>query len=231
MPMIELNDITTRVSSHVDWAAEPDLPELRRSLELLEIDPRKAFEMLIALKNRGSIMSMVYLGGAYNLGLFGERDAASAERLYAQASDRGSKVARYLLGRVYSDLGQYDKAKEEFRVGADDGFAPAAQELGRMYWVGAGGEKNLHFAETFLCRAADLGSPRARGMVGRILIEKRSGLRDTLRGLRLMLQASIQLFMLRFRNRRKDRAVRPARHIMCLGGSSCPNTVARTIVS
>ncbi len=147
-------------------------------------------------------MALVYLGDAYRLGMAVSTNFAEAERWYTQAADKGSLMALYLLGRVHMRRKEYNKAREEFGAAMVRGFPPAAHILGRMYWAGTGGEKNLQLAEAALRRAVSLRSVTARLLLGRVLIEKRSGVLETLLGMWFIVRGAIELLPLTWGTRK-----------------------------
>jgi len=183
--------------TEAEWHAEPDLEELGAAYALLRVSPANAVSRLHALAERGSVMSMIYLGDAYASGKGAIRDLDKAQKWYQQATDYGSVRAAYILGRLYLTLKRYDEARKAFKLAAARDFAPAAHILGRMYWAGTGGEKRIDKAIEHLEHAADLGSVPARGLLGRILVETHAERGQMMRGLGLLLRACADLVIVR----------------------------------
>jgi TPR repeat protein len=69
---------------------ESDLDALRRAYDDLRSDPSRALLQLRDLADRGSVMSMIYLGYARGKGIGSPVDLAEAEKWFKGAYDAGS---------------------------------------------------------------------------------------------------------------------------------------------
>jgi uncharacterized protein len=83
------------------WENEPSLEQLRHAYALLTKEPIQALEQLRELAGRGSVMSMVYIANAHRRGRGVDRDLPRAKEWYSKASERGSALASYELGRIH----------------------------------------------------------------------------------------------------------------------------------
>lgn len=176
----------------IDWAAEPDLEQLKAAYWLRPKDIDHAVASLEDLAKRGSIMSMVYLGDTYYQGKLISKNLDLAEHWYLGAAAAGSVFANYTLGTIYVRAGRYRDALRVLTVASNKECRRAAYLVARIYWFGAGVERDPDLAERYLEQAVELGSIPAHKLLGRILIEKKTSSTDTLRGLRLIFVALIK---------------------------------------
>lgn len=139
------------------WAGETNIDETRHAYELLQRDSARAVVRLAALANSGSLMSMVYLGHAYATGKAPTVDQAEAEYWFRRASDGGSLLGLYFLGKLQFSQNRYSEAQKAFEVSANGGNPLAMATLGRMYLNGVGLPKDVHAAKKLLTSAAGQG--------------------------------------------------------------------------
>ena len=139
------------------WENEPDLEQLRRAHSLLRSNPAQALLALKALAERGSTMSMLYIGEAYDEKGAATTDLTRAAEWYSRAADRGSTLGRYKLGRVYLDLERYGEARQMFEMGVSENYAPSMNMLGMMYMKGIGINRDVSRARPLFERSASLG--------------------------------------------------------------------------
>jgi TPR repeat protein len=117
----------------VDWEAEPDIEELKRSHALLATNPDQAIKNLEILVSRGSIMSAWYLGEFYEHGEYASKDIDKAIKWYTQAETMGWPHASYMLGHIYMSARKYDEAFASFSRGSAKKYSPATYRLAKMY--------------------------------------------------------------------------------------------------
>ena len=70
-------------------------------------------------------MSMVYVANAYQKGIGTAADQHQGKQWYRRASEAGSALASYELGRNFLDDHDYAKAQEMLLVGVARGYAPS----------------------------------------------------------------------------------------------------------
>jgi TPR repeat protein len=110
----------------------------------------------------GDIEAQIFLGWEYALGKHVEKDEDRAKELLKRASDQGSKEATYRLA-VLLVISQKDKTGiEMLRNLSAEGFAPAACELGNVYYAGLCVDRDPIAAEREWSRAAEAGHALAR---------------------------------------------------------------------
>ncbi len=177
------------------WLVEPDQAALSRAHRLLRSDPKKAVIEMRALAERGSIMSMLYVGQAYRRGTGTDVDSRTAEKWYRRAADAGSLSAYYFLGRLYLVEKRYDEARDVFEYASERNYAPATHFLGRMHFAGKGVPKDPEKGEQLLKCAASAGSVYAKAGLAQFLIRRHSSPRSTLRGMRLCIEALFQFLL------------------------------------
>ena len=171
-----------------DGDDEPDLTRLNEAYKLLETDPAKAVKELQGLAELGSLLSMLYLGWAYQK-CAGIGDIKQAEIWFRRAYEKGSRLAIYHLGHLYLKQQEYAKAHEIFSAGATMDYAPAIYCLGQMYMDGAGISKQPDKARTLLERATALGHVFAKRSLARLLMSGRFGFFSIFKGCFLLLGA------------------------------------------
>jgi len=119
----------------VDSPFEPEAERLTLAYKKLECDPAQAISTMTGMAERGSLMSMLYLGYAYRNGTGVSLDTGCAERWFKRAAEAGFTRAYYELGRMYLDASEYSRARAELETAAARGFVPAVHFLGRMHYV------------------------------------------------------------------------------------------------
>jgi hypothetical protein len=184
---------------------EPDLALLRQYHGMLSTDPQRAITGLKALADRGSSASMVLLVEAYTEGRVVEPDILQAEELNRQAMAAGQIHGSYEIGRYYFKVKDYEKARDAFSMGADQGFAPSLNMLATMYIRGLGGPKDLRRARDLLESAAPQGHIFAKRNLAYLLMDGHFGFWQRLRGPFLLLSALIGIFLVAPRHPHSDR--------------------------
>ncbi|HTO83812.1 MAG TPA: tetratricopeptide repeat protein [Methylomirabilota bacterium] len=165
------------------WENEPDLAQLRRAHSLLRDNPAQALRDLEGLADRGSTMSMLYIGYACRHGEGTARDLVRAAEWYSRAASRGSKLGRYLLGRVYLELERYAEAQQMFEMGVSENYAPSMNLLGIMYMRRRGIERDTSRALFLLEQSASLGNIYGKRNLARLLLKGTFGPLQFLRGI------------------------------------------------
>lgn len=169
--------------SRAVWAAEPDLDDFRRALDVARTDQSKALNMFEQLAERGSLQSMIQLGFVYSRRDKGFWDPGRAEYWLSRARDAGSVYGSYYLGLLYRSEKNYDNAIQEFRRGVEEGFTPAMVRLGDMYLKGDGVEVDIATARDLLDRAATLGHVHGRALLANMMVSGKLGIKSALKGL------------------------------------------------
>ncbi len=189
-----------------NWQCEPDLEELRLSHDLIAVNVNEAIERLTNLADRGSIMSMIYLGHIYQNGPTIPPDFKNAERWLARASEQGSGVALYYLGMMYLKEERYDKARFTFEASSSAGNNTAAYRLGSIYRLGSlyirglGGPKDFFEARRLLALASQGGHLRARRELSYLLMHEGRTIQDKIQGVLMLLSIIGSGFMLIMRS-------------------------------
>ncbi|MFD1985438.1 tetratricopeptide repeat protein [Mesorhizobium newzealandense] len=140
------------------WEKEPDLPALKHAYDLITNDEVAAVNELTELANRGSQMSLVYLGNLYRKGQ-GRIPANpdEAEKWYRKAADRNLTVGVFHLSILCMNENRYDESEQLLKKAADREYSPAIYWLARLYWKGPANLRNLDKARELLERASDRG--------------------------------------------------------------------------
>ena len=172
-----------------DWLHEPDQGELVRACKALKSNPSEALKLFEDLAKAGSAMSMLYIGYIYSDGLGRARDLNEAEKWFRQAANAGSVSAQYSLGNLYARSKRLGEAREAFAIAGAQDYGPALNQLGRMYAVGSGVEKDLRRARQYLERASAVGHLPGRVALARLLMRNPGSRIDKVRGLLLYVAA------------------------------------------
>ncbi|MHB8254435.1 MAG: tetratricopeptide repeat protein [Acidiferrobacter sp.] len=165
------------------WHAdgEPDMARLKHAQDILESEPRVAFEEFQVLAQEGSLHSLVYLGWAYYRGLGTAKDDAKAEALWHQALEQGPQSVQNeainALGGYYLGRNEYSQALRYFQIGASKSDIPALYHLGYMYKNGLGIDRSYQQAETLWGQAIAQGHLLAKRELALLLISGRLGVR------------------------------------------------------
>lgn len=149
---------------------------------LQKYDPKSALERMGTLATQGSLLSMIELGRAFALGIGTARDDSEAERWFQRAATARSVRGHYFLGRFLLRTRRYGEAKDAFSFSAARGYPPALHDLGKIYFLGLGVEKNTTVAARYLGQASESGSVFAGKLYARLVIETAPDLKRKLYG-------------------------------------------------
>jgi TPR repeat protein len=180
----------------VNWAAEPDLDQLRRAYRELATNPSQALHDLEELADRGSQMSMRYIAQAYKDGTEVTRDLDQAEAWYRRAINAGSTHSMHSLGLLYLYKKEYLKAIEEFSAAVSKNSSPSMYILGRMYFRGEGVDRNISAARNLWENGVTLGHIPSRRHLADLLMTGQFGILQILRGVWLWISGVIQAFFI-----------------------------------
>jgi TPR repeat protein len=120
-------------------------------------DYEQARRLLEPVAARGSIYSLLTLGGFYESGKLGPADMDVAISYYELAAAQGSPEAHRRLGRLLYDLGEREKARAAFEYGAEAGNISCMYWLGLMTLRGEGGPTGSALGTAWLQKAAAEG--------------------------------------------------------------------------
>jgi TPR repeat protein len=177
------------------WENEPDMAGARDAHDLLASNPIEALKKLRLLAERGSRMSMVYLGDAHEKGIGTKPSLLQAQIWYERAAQGGSVFGSYKLGRYYFKLKNYEKAAEALKIGASREYMPCIIQLGRMHLRGQGVEKDIGKALDCLERASKHNYAFAKHDLAALLIRGVRGPAQRLRGILLYFGGLKDLFI------------------------------------
>jgi TPR repeat protein len=175
-------------AGHIDWDKEPDLEALRNGCRLLQSNPRDGLSLLKALAERGSLMSLLYLGEAYRKGEGLDTDLEKAETWFRRGADTGSAIASFHLAMFYREVNRYPDAISEFSKHSDI-FPASAYRLGRMYQNGEGTNVDMGKTVELWEQASGLGHVYAKRNVAFLLMSGRRGFHKIPAGISLLFEA------------------------------------------
>lgn len=155
---------------------EPDPDQVLMTVRMLRNEPALALKRLEDLADRGSLLSMVFIGDTYLYGHGVERDVDRGKRWMLLAASGGSLEARFRLARFYNTQGETAKSIAELRGLSESGYAPAMFILGWRYYRGGGVENDVDQAIRYWTMAEDRGHLLARQILSHIYRTGRFGI-------------------------------------------------------
>jgi hypothetical protein len=177
-----MNELQLKQVLPLERALEPQIESWRQARSLLKRAPQQAAKQLQELAEAGSVLSMMDLGRAYTLGIGVSKDIAEAENWLTRAASSGSVRAHFHLGRFYMRLKKFDRARDVLEFAAVRQFAPALHDLGKIYYLGLGVEKNVSMAEQYLEKASQRGNVFATRLLASLLMRESATKGKKLRG-------------------------------------------------
>jgi hypothetical protein len=149
---------------------QPDREQLYEAYRLRKSDPELALHKFRVLAEQGSVMSMIYIGNAYNRAMGVKIDRREAEKWFRRAAEKGLPLAYHKLGVHYLRMEEdVSKSWEAFEAGASLNYAPSLYVIGKLYISGLGCEKNPTKGAEFLVRAVKLGHLGAKAAYSKYL--------------------------------------------------------------
>lgn len=166
--------------------AEPDRDRLTAALTLVPTEPARAFAELLALSDAGSLVATNAVGERYYWGIVAPKDREEGERWFKRAFELGSRRGLLNYGLALFRRHAYAEAAAVFGQGAADDWAPALYWLARLQVPQLGLLKGVRRARPMLERAAELGSPAAKGRLAALMSAGFLGLKRISEGIRMM---------------------------------------------
>lgn len=123
------------------------------------------------LAAQGNVRAVFNLGVMYERGNLGHRDEKKAISLWERAAHGGYAPAKYHLGRLFEDKGDFSSARKWYIEGAKQNHKPSMYIGGRMLMRGQGGEVESRAGYELLVRAADGGHAFAQRHLLRLQIQ------------------------------------------------------------
>lgn len=108
-----------------------------------EKSPSLAFECFKKAADLGLVGAQTNVAVCYSHGLGVERDPEAAFIYYRLGAAQGDAVCHYSLGVLRSNMGEQEKAFENFSAAAEKGYPPGLYGLAEMYINGIGTERSL----------------------------------------------------------------------------------------
>ena len=144
------------MASMLEWITAN--AQKQRAFQAMEKgDYDEARQLLEPEAARGSIYSLLTLGGFYEWGKLGPVDMNVAISYYERAASEGSAEAHQRLGRVFYDTGDEKRAQSAFKHGAEAGNISCMYWLGKMKVNGRGGGADVTRGIEWLTAAAGQG--------------------------------------------------------------------------
>ncbi len=173
--------------SRWDWAQtneqeiandDPCADEVSEAVSIRQEDPSAAFGRLLALAERGSLLSMRHTAWMYAKGVGVEQDHVQAEEWERRAMEAGSLAALLNFGRYSWDRKDWDACESIYGVGSAMGWAPAQCRLALVRLERSRTKSTFVEVRPLLEAAASKGSPRALNNLSLYLIKVRPGIAE-----------------------------------------------------
>lgn len=163
-------------------ADEPHAYAVWEAVQTLKRNHSQGMEDLKKLAERGSALSMFYLGNEFECGDSISIDMDACRHWYQLAASRGSIESCYRLACMDWHAGNFDKAAQGFSQIESRSFAPALYCLGSMHYTGSGFPKNIDKAYKYWTSSGNLGHIYALNDLSFLLRYDRSGFWSGVRG-------------------------------------------------
>ena len=119
----------------------------------------EALKFLTSGVSEGYTPSIKLLASLYLKGEVVSKDLHIALSLLKQASELGDDIAITAIGKIYYQLGDYDKAFQYFSIGAGKKDLDAIYHLGLCYAKGLGTKQDFEKAKFYYEMGANLNEP------------------------------------------------------------------------
>jgi uncharacterized protein len=184
---------------------EPDENALYQAYTLFSTAPEQALDVLKSLAERGSVMSMLYVGEAYRFGKGIDIDLVQSQRWFERAASCGSLLGAYEFGRLLYEQKRYNEAIAAFEIGARQSYGPSLNMLARMYLNGQGVSTDINRGRELLEDATAIGNVFAKRSLAGLLLRGTFGPLAFLRGIRLFFGALKDILVVAPGNPSSDR--------------------------
>lgn len=124
-------------------------------------DNRKSFEWARKAADLGSVEGLSYMGLLYYHGEGAPHDEKKGLKYLEEAAEKSDETAM-LLGQIFFERKEYDKAIKYSVTYAEKGNESSQYLMGLMYANGNGVERNIEIAKSWMCKAAEQGNERAK---------------------------------------------------------------------
>ena len=121
------------------------------------------------------------------------------------AADAGDLWGHFALGRFYLRQKRYREARETYAIPAAAEYGPALHDMGKIYLLGLGVEKDIEKAKSYYERATKAGNLFAKAHLARLLMRHATSMKSKIRGYLLLLGAMLELFPVLIREGFKSR--------------------------
>ncbi|SON58431.1 hypothetical protein HDIA_P0022 (plasmid) [Hartmannibacter diazotrophicus] len=177
---------------------EPDLSLLNRAYALLSTNFERATSQLAELADRGSILSMIYLGEAYQRSQPKNLDAA--EKWYRKAYENGAAMGLFALGLLHFQKNNYAEAETLFQEGAENDDELSMFWLAKIYAHNDNFDKNRYKIRLLLEKSASKGNVSAKSALAFSFMKGRYGLGNIPKGIWLYLSSLLEAAKIAIKN-------------------------------
>ncbi len=168
-------------------------------------DFQGAFQLYLALADRGRVGCRRFVGWMYFGGEGVEKDLSKAFEWFKKAAHQGDREAKFGAGRVCLLTRDDTNALTWFTLACREGFVPGCFRLGWMYLHGRGCGKDPAKAYDLLSDAYAKGHLPAGRARARLLIAGQRGLFGRLLGIFLLLRVLLEVVVTAIREPNSQR--------------------------
>lgn len=165
----------------------------------------EALEKYRLLAEAGSVEAQMRLGWMYQTGRGVKVNLDEARQWYLKAAEGKSPEARFYLGRLYRQERQYQEAMSWFRQSAMQNYLPSIYQLGVMYELGEGVERDKEQAYKYYEQAAKMGHLRAQRDMGLLMIKGNRGFKQIPQGILTLARIPYSAISLALKDPQSDR--------------------------
>jgi len=148
----------------------------------------EAFKEYLKMAESHSIGAQVMVGWMYHTGRGVKMNMDDARYWYLIAAESNSPEAQFYLGRLYAQEEKYQDAISCFRESAMQNYIPAIYQMGMMYALGEGVDRNKEEAYKYYEQASKLGHLMSQREIGMMMVRGYKGVKKIPQGILILAQ-------------------------------------------
>jgi len=165
----------------------------------------EAFEEYSKMANAGSVEAQLRVAWMYQTGHGVKMNLDDARCWYLMAAKSDSAEAQFHLGYFYELEKKYSEAMNCFRKSAVQNHMPSIYQLGVLYELGKGVERDKEEAYKCYEQAARMGHLRAQREMGLMIIKGYKGVKRIPQGILTLIRIPYKAVRLALKNIEDDR--------------------------
>lgn len=175
-------------SSEELWLAAHELAAQKKGPE--------AIELCLPYAEQGDMLAQAFIGSLYAAGSAGvPTDHDMARRWLMPCAEKGMAYAQYVLGTSRFQVGDYAGALKYLQEAADQNYAGAYLQLGKMYSYGLGTTPDPEKGYGYFLTAHKTGNLFARMHIAKLLLKGYRGWTGRMIGVPLFVYGVARAFL------------------------------------